>query len=1815
MPEHETRFRTLPQLLRSRAGESPNRTACIVLSDAGDERTISYRELDMRAQVVGAWISSQNFTGKPVLILNPEPAEFIECFLGCLYAGALAVPMPASGQSAWHRLEAAASDCQPVAILASSKVRDHVLHKAASDSVFRHVDWKCSRDIDLPEPNPEMPAKIVGESPALLQYTSGTTSKPKGVIITHRCILANELQIQRAMHQNEDSIVVSWLPLHHDMGLIGGLLQPLTIGATCILFSPLSFLRRPSRWFEIISRYRATTSGGPNFGYELCVRNIDIAQLNNIDLSTWSTAFVGSDQVRAETLSRFGETFASFGFSSKAFYPCYGLAESTLMVTGPEWGREPRVMHVDPEGLRTKQIAEPVSPEKMEVNCCLSRALVGCGTTFSGTEIRIVRPETDAPCADLEIGEICVRGDSVTPGYWTGSADLTSSPWISLDGKDGQRFFRTGDLGFFADGELFITGRLNEKMIFRGMKFYPEDIEATVRRELGDALKIACACFSVVRPGEDQLAVVCESGVRGERLHSMADRLRTAILGEHGIPLSILVFVRPNSLPRTTSGKIVRGICRQSLEDEELAETGRFNFVNEAIDSLEDDLSHIERSRSGVTDALRKRAAELLGIPAESIDDTSPLLDLGFDSLLAARFITWIESRFDITLESSRVFSSASIQTLTEQIIDHPGINQPRPDSGSNSSGESLLSFDQERLWILQQAHPEARLTLQAVLHLKGNCDEVAVKAAVEDVAGRHLILSASFTMSEGRPVQRFPSTPTLRCEVQQVGSNRERAAELFKTDRERPFDLEAGEVARVLVVRMEGSRWAIALTLHHLAGDATSILNFYQEFGAAYTARRRGSAPILPLLEVGYGDFVLWQRAESPRWESAVSYWRTFLAHPSTQLRLGGGTQVNDLGWALQHHSATLPGDLIGRIRDAGGRLHATPFAVLLAGFECLIEGFTSAHNFRVAVPVHGRFAANLDPLIGMFAYPVIVAAELTPEDRLSKIIGRVQSALDDANSHREIPFAKMLEAAETPAHRTSLPSVMFTLIPANLDELHVADDSIVKIDFYNHTDAYDMTVTLCQTEDETLVDVAYNASVLDASTVRRLCNSYADILARLAAEPDALLREVVSDKVEHRNHDNSAPRPSVVIVPSFTAEPLREIVEFWMRETHLELDIVLTKPEQFVHELAAPDSILGQTRSGFGVIMIRPGSWIGSLDDNAAFFANSLEGFVARSAIPLAVFVCPDADGSDALFRPLLASRLAALHITVVWPDEISKFYPVASQFDSFAERTADIPYTSQYFTAMGTSVARTIYGMARGGQRKIIVVDCDDTLWKGRCGEDGPARVVIDERAASVQRFLVDQVNAGMLLCVCSKNNPEDVEAAWDAHPEMPLQRSDILAWRVNWAPKNENLRSLAQDLDLSTGAFVFLDDDLKECAEMASILPGVLVLNLARENSADLNMSHVWPLDHRRITDEDRGRTALYRSHQLRESERKNSLSLSEFIKGLQLDVHISPAASEYADRMAELTERTTQMNLNGIRRAESELRQLFSLPHHRCLAVHARDRFGDYGLSGLTLCEMQPGTGMLTVQTFLLSCRSLGRGIEHRMLVEIAHVALAEGLPTVTLQFVETPRNSPARALLAEVAEQLGVQWHGGDLVLAADRLANLEFAPASGPANSASSHSRADISSGREADLPLAWNRIARDLTTVNAIDAAIATVQPKRSRGNIHYAPPRTPTEEIVASLVADLLGLDRIGVDDNFFDLGGQSLVAARLVGRIHDEFGVQIPLRMFFTEVITVGRLAEAVDIAQIEQADPAEVDALLREMLGSSEHEDTPSQQSR
>jgi amino acid adenylation domain-containing protein len=1125
---------TLVGLLSHRASDKAEQTAFTFLTDSGmQEAAVTYQELDQRARKIGGWLQSLQADGVRVILPYSPGLDYIAALFGCLYAGAIAVPTPpVQHKRSKHRLQSVILDAQPSIALVTKPILGKVSSVCEGAPSSNSMKWFAIEDIPPESDRSWRPPNVSEKTTAILQYTSGSTSTPKGVRVSHGNIIHNQRMISETFKQTEQSIIAGWLPLYHDMGLIGNIFQPIYLGATCILMSPAAFLRRPSLWLEIISQRKATTSGGPNFAYELCVRTTTPEQRASLDLSSWTVAFNGAESVREETMWRFAEAFDVSGFKQTAFYPCYGLAEATLVVSGAKNAPLPTVLHLDGKLLERNSVAEASEgSEKVQ-------PVVSCGQTKQQQHIVIVDPERRVRCAADEVGEVWLSGPNVAQGYWNNSKETELTFKAKLSDADEPTFLRTGDLGFIKDGELFLTGRLKDLIIIRGMNHYPQDIEFTVEQSHPALRPGGGAAFSISVDGEESPVIVheIESPEQAEP-DAVIDAIRWAVAQYHELSVKAVVLIKRGALPKTSSGKVRRHACRDAFlqcqldvvaQWEESAAPEGEPSTHALLDSGHD--------KESVTRWLVEYLAAKKGLTPSSIKPADSIGQYGLDSLATTELMHSVETNFGVVLSLPTLLESPAIDQLADHICelltDDYSQKQPALKPDSKTSGEYPLSYSQQSLWFMHHLAPEsAAYNISAVVKVRTLLDADALRRAFDKLIRRHPALRTTFPSRQGEPVQVVYDSMELSFR-QSDATNLDEATlnELITREANLPFDLAEESLMRVTLFERPEMEHVVVFVMHHIISDFWSIVVLVNELGILYEAERTGIQASLDPRGIEYTDYLRWQTESlaGAEGERLWQYWQKQLAGELPPLNL----PIDKTRPPVQMHEGAshffkIYADTTERLKDIASASGATLYMVLLAGFKSLLYRYTGQKEILVGSPVFGRSRAELAKIVGNFVNPIVLRSNLYGDLSFQELLEQVRDTTLSALSYQDYPFPLLVERLqpERDPSRSPIFQVYFVLQKAHLlNDLGLASFALGEsgarmqlggldlesVHLPQRPAPVDLTLVMTENGDQLWGSFQYNTYLFESESVARMSDHFQFLLESIASNPTSRISEL---------------------------------------------------------------------------------------------------------------------------------------------------------------------------------------------------------------------------------------------------------------------------------------------------------------------------------------------------------------------------------------------------------------------------------------------------------------------------------------------------------------------------------------------------------------------------------------------------------------------------------------------------------------------------------------------------------------------------------
>ncbi|OKH20879.1 hypothetical protein NIES593_17275 [Hydrococcus rivularis NIES-593] len=1113
---------TIVELVRYRSLHQPELEAFTFLKDGENaQKTLTYQQLDRRSRAIAVRLQTMGMSGERALLLYPPGLDYIAAFFGCLYAGVIAVPAyPPRNERNTPRIEAIATDSRAAIALTTTG-----LLSTLQTLLPKNLQWLTTDDVDFGSEDSWDKNAIATDSLAFLQYTSGSTGTPKGVMLSHGNLLHNAATTYQLMGHSAASKFVSWLPIYHDMGLIGGILQPLYGGFPCILMSPASFLQRPYRWLQAISNYKGTTSGGPNFAYELCVQKITPEQKSSLDLSSWSVAFNGAEPVRHETLERFAKAFAECGFRKEAFYPCYGMAEATLMVSGGTQTVVPKV----------KTLEKSAFSRNLVVDCLDDggQTLVSCGQTIPQQQIAIVHPESLKRCQPNEIGEIWVSGASVGQGYWDTKEETeqTFRAYIADTGEG--PFLRTGDLGFLENGELYITGRVKDLIVIRGRNLYPQDIELTAQSSHSSLRLGSGAAFSVEIDNEEKLAIAQELEFRAKpNPEEVIAAIRQAVFEKHEVQVYAVVLIKPGSIPKTSSGKIQRRATRTKFLAGELDVIGssildRFDETPSQSKLTRQDLLDKPEKRQQLLEAyLQQQIARVLKINLSQLSLHQSLNALGIDSIAAVELKNSIESDLGVEISFAQILEGTSITRLTAQISEQlikvdatPVTAIPRIETNIN---EYLLSFAQQRLWFFDQLEPgNPFYNISAAVKLSGGAIDIAIlEQSLKAIVQRHAALRTTFIAKEGKPLQVISSEltfPLSMVDLRELSKTEQTAAvqQLISQEARQPFDLSKGLLLRCTLLQLHQTEQILLLTIHHIAADGWSMGVLLQELTAFYDAFFQGERSPLPELPIQYTDYALWQRQwlQEEVLNERLAYWKQHLSHPLPVLDLPTDyprPPVQTFKGAKQ--AFELSKSLTEELKALSRRENVTLFMMLLAAFNLLLYRYTGQQDILVGSPVANRDRKELESLIGCFVNTVVLRTDLSGNPTFQALLARVRKVALEAYTYQELPFDRLVEELqiERDLSRNPLIQVWFALHNTPMPPMEMSGLTLTRLSVDNQTAQLDLSLDMEERSQGLVGWIEYSTDLFADETIERAIAHFKTLLQSIVDRPTDKLSDV---------------------------------------------------------------------------------------------------------------------------------------------------------------------------------------------------------------------------------------------------------------------------------------------------------------------------------------------------------------------------------------------------------------------------------------------------------------------------------------------------------------------------------------------------------------------------------------------------------------------------------------------------------------------------------------------------------------------------------
>jgi amino acid adenylation domain-containing protein/FkbH-like protein len=1605
----EPYYESVPVTVSRIAAETPGRPAI-----ASGDHTWSYGQLAKKANELALHlIAGGTERGQIVAVFGPRSFGLISSMVAVTMSGRVLLTLDPALPARRLQLMVSLAGAKQVLYVGALRTDDEWLIEADGWTVtFVDPETGSAQEgmeqsglMSLPEISPDDRCYIF--------FTSGTTGQPKAVVGCHKG-LSHFLAWQRSCFSIGPQDRCAMLTALSFDVVMRDVFLPLTSGATLCLPDEQD-LSRPDRIMLWLERERISTLHAvPALAQTWLSEAAPEVSLRNLN-----RVFFAGEPLRDSLILRWRLAFPESG----EIVNLYGPTETTLA----------KCFYVVPS-----ECAAGIQP---------------VGRPLPYTQALVLNRSRDL-CGVGEVGEIVIRTPFRTLGYLNDS-EANKRRFVVNHFRDDPNdlLYFTGDSGRYrADGSLQILGRLDNQTKIRGVRVEPEEVAAVLSQNA-----LVWSCVVAVRTdarGDPSLVAYVVPLQKEKRMALELSGYAARRLPSAMVPSS---FVFLDGLPLTARGKV---------------DMSALPAPDTVV--LKEDSEYLA-PRTPIEEVLAAIWEDLLGVARVSINDD--FFELGGHSLLATRVASRVTKAFGVSLPVRSVFERPSIAGLASEVqvlaLEERKLNLPaiRP---ARRGSPIPLSFAQQRLWVLDRLYPESHAyNIPSAIRLAGPLDVEVLRSSLAEVIRRHETLRTRFSRDHKGPVQVVEKPggfDLLIADLQGVTEDKKEMERdrLIAAEARRPFDLERGPLLRATLLSLALREHVLLITMHHIICDGWSRTVLGREILQLYRAFRGGAPSPLPEPAIQYGDFAIWQRdlLQGNTIEHLLRFWRGRLKGAPVEVAL----PLDRRRPARLRHSGTITSVILDRsLYDGVARLSrqngASLFMTMLTGLEILLFRWTGQSDIVVGTVIANRHRLETEGTLGCFINFLPVRSTLSEVDTGIERLKQTRATLLEAYSYQDCPFDLMVDDLN-PARRHNVNpiyNVAFLLqnMPrlgeaGGLDSLQVTNQSVDL-----QTSLLDLRFVAWENAGEITLLCEYNSELFEPETIDTLLHAYASTLRKLADQPEAAVSEydLPESLVEKSRRSVAArQRQTIAIASTFTAEPVKDALSFWTQKLGLECDIVFAPFNHVLQQLLDPSSLVSLNRNGVNVLLIRfedwramegepRSAWLTSAEIRRMFeeyvdeLARAIRLSADRAGAPIIIVLCPASSGLMAQndheeflrdMEEILKKDLEAIGgVHLITSRELISKYPVVDYYDRRSDELGRVPYTSQFFTALGTMIARRLTAIDRAPY-KVVALDCDHTLWDGVCGEDGPDGVTINGPYRRLQEFMIAQHDAGLVLCLCSKNDERDVLDVFERQSDMALKLDHIIARRINWSPKAENLKSLAKELGFGLDSFIFIDDDPVECAAVRAACPQALTLRLPpRREQIPRFLDHVWAFDHVKLSEEDRRRNALYRQARERDDSQRQAPTLEEFLTGLELRVDFSSLEPADLDRASQLTYRTNQFNMTGRRRSFCDLRLLQESGRYECYIVRMSDRFGDYGLVGLLIFEETEEA--IEVDTFLLSCRALGRTGEQRILDWLLRFAYQRGVAAVAVPYITSAANHPALEFLNRAGAQFRRQIDGGFL--------------------------------------------------------------------------------------------------------------------------------------------------------------------------------------
>lgn len=1574
MLNYRTVHNDLVALFQQQVLQSPDAIALTFKEDK-----ITYGELNKKANRFARYLQSIGIKkGTLVPLCLSRSSEMIVSMIAILKVGAAYIPIDPSYPL--ERINYIIDDTGAQFLLTDKFSKDHLSNRQN----IRIIEVENISSLSEWDQNPD--TAISPRDLAYVIYTSGSTGKPKGVMIEHGSVVNLILAQSAYFNITPQERILQFSNYCFDAS-VEQIFLSLLNGATLVLFSEGLQLNEDEFQKFIIENEITHLHTTPSF----------LETLSSFECPSLKRVIAGGDICKIELAKKWKNT--------ADFYNEYGPTETTVTAIEYKYDVEDKTSsRVFPIGQPLPHVQVLIVNDKLEI--------LPVGAT----------------------GEICIGGIQVARGYLN-NKELTIEKFIENPfADDGGKLYKTGDFGRWrSDGNLEYLGRMDDQVKIRGYRIELGEIESTLNKS--ERVKQSVVIAPVGADGHKQLVayiIPVEKLDNDEVIKFLKTRLPDYMMPG--------VFIQLNELPVNSNGKI----DKKSLPDPGI------NYLPDSV---------YEAPSTDMENTLTVLWEEILGVEKISIHDN--FFALGGHSLSAMQLSSRLHKQFRKKIDVGQIFKNPTIKQLAEILISERQ-REYEPIKKLPQKKFYDLSHAQKRFWVLSHYKDASKAyNFSSAFVLEGLLNETALRQAFQEVIRRHEVLRTIFVEVEGAPSQQIlsPEESTFQIEKINIPVNENEIAIIdhaLEKESSYQYDLSNEPLLRSKLFYQSATRSILLFSIHHIISDGWSAGIFMKEILEFYNFHAAGKKISLHELPVQYKDYAAWHASiiqdQKDFWKEQFIDGIPVLDFPCDFER---PKMVTFLGSML--HETIMP-PLARRLKEMAAAHSMSLNNLLVAIYGLHVSHHTGQNDIVIGSLTAGRSHLDIENLIGAFINFLPIRLAPAKKTSLTAYLQQCNNILNDCYQNQDYPFDLMVD--ELISKRDFSRNPFFdTMVNFHLEnEKKVGNDPIengtqkAALQIFpfesSRQDIYQsvMDFKLDIEPSDTVLNLylSYNSKLFTKDRMAGFLENFLKLLQKVTMDESLPLPqydEIILGKEGLKiksGEDRSTKKNAlpVHICSSFVAEPLTEYLEYWNNELDLNINVSFAPYNQIFQQLLDPGSIIN-SNEGINVIFIRIEDWlrdkadlqteeqIGFLDTTYIELVQAFEKVNKNTFSPFLIGIVPVLNASfpveinDRIKKmnkelEALIDRLSGMNFFDM--DSIARLYEVTDRFDPKADEIGHIPFTQEYYAAIGTYLARKIKAF-KGPGYKVIALDCDNTLWKGVCGEAGAMNVIIDEKFEGLQDFILEKYKEGFLLVLCSKNNEDDVWEVFNNHPQMKLKRGHIAAHRINWDIKSDNLLAISKELNLGIDSFIFIDDSEFEIEQMEHSCPDVFSVNLPGEHNSFYSfLNHIWEFDTFRLTEEDLQRNNRYRVEKERNAEQGRHNSLAEFIESLAIKVALRPLNEDDIERAVQLSLRTNQFNLNGIRKTPKEIADIISQKNNYHRIVKVSDRFGDYGIVGLIFAKFIQHE--LIIETFLLSCRVLGRNVEDIIISEIQDYCLAHKIKRIRILFKPTLKNTPFKEFLS-----------------------------------------------------------------------------------------------------------------------------------------------------------------------------------------------------